>query len=87
MLFTIFNSNATNSVRAAISVIKNCKAEGFKISPLIRFKNSERKQILNNNFLEKQLGSVKQKISVTTKKYGKCPKKLEKVYDKWIKYK
>lgn len=43
----IFNTNTSNSVRAAITVVRSDNANGFKLTPLIRFKQTERKELLN----------------------------------------
>ena len=52
--YGIFNTNTANSVRAAVSVLKKDEnKKGFRISPLIRFKNEEREKLLNNRVLEK----------------------------------
>ena len=45
----IFNTNTANSVRASITVLKKDDAlKGFKVSPLIRFKNEEREKLLKH---------------------------------------
>ncbi len=41
----IFNTNTSNSVRAAITVVKKGNADGFRLTPLIRFKSTERKDL------------------------------------------
>ena len=51
--YGIFNSNTSNSVRAAITVVENKpNIQGFRLSHLIRFKTQERTQLLNNKTLE-----------------------------------
>ena len=43
----IFNNNTANSVRAAITLLKKSDdKKGFKITPMIRFKNEERNKLL-----------------------------------------
>lgn len=49
----IFNSNNTNSVRASISIIR--EGTGIYLSEFIRFKNDERKILLNKNYLKNLL--------------------------------
>lgn len=62
----IFNSNASNGVRASISYLvkktPNSKQKGFKLSHLIRFKSSERAKVLNIKYLQKQLGKKYQNL-------------------------
>ena len=49
----IFNTNTANSVRAAITVLNSSEQKkGFRISPMIRFKNEERKNLLKCDVLE-----------------------------------
>ena len=41
----IFNTNTANSVRAAITVLnRSGTLKGFRVSPMIRFKNEERRR-------------------------------------------
>jgi len=56
----IFNTNTANSVRAAITVLNKNEIKGFRVSPLIRFKNEQRNIILNSSFLEGLLPDNKQ---------------------------
>ena len=79
----VFNSNTSNSVRASITVVDN-KNKGFRLSPLIRFKNIERKKLLNCNTLESTLSSKFQIVNKSNKMYRKCDKSLEEIYDCWI---
>lgn len=82
----IFNTNTSNSVRAAITVIKGeseKKYRGFQISPLIRFKAIERDRLLQNEALESFLTSKRQQVSDTQKMYVKCDGLLEEVFEKW----
>lgn len=81
----IFNTNTGNSVRAAITVFKkNSSNNGFKISPLIRFKNEERKQLLQNEILEKMLGAESQIVDNEHPRFKKIFKELTNIYDLWI---
>lgn len=83
--YGIFNSNTSNSVRAAITVVKNESSEkGFKLTPLIRFKNNERKGLLNSKFLENFISDKVQLINYQHTAYAKCNKELQNIFDKWI---
>lgn len=79
----IFNSNVSNSVRAAISVI-NKKERGFRISPLIRFKNEERDRLLNNDLLENTLSENYQIVDNNKKQFAKVDKDLNHLFDDWV---
>lgn len=79
----IFNTNTSNSVRAAITVVDN-KGKGFNLSPLIRFKNEERKTLLRNHILESTLSEKKQIVDKNNKAYIKCPKDLEAINNAWM---
>ncbi|BAQ54469.1 N-6 DNA methylase [Mycoplasmopsis arginini] len=82
--FGTFNSNTTNSVRAAITVsIKNKNNPGYKISPFIRFKNSERKDLLNVNLLENLLPNVKQIVNKNNTKFIKVDSSLNELLNTW----
>ena len=81
----IFNSNTSNSVRASITVLKNKdNIKGFRLTPLIRFKNEERKNIINNDILYNYLSSDYQIVTKENNKYYKCFPTLESLYKKWI---
>lgn len=77
----IFNTNTSNSVRAAITVIRKNNSDGFKLTPLIRFKSTERKELLHCEVLESFLSPNRQKISYNTPMYYKCFKELQPLYD------
>ncbi len=77
----IFNTNTSNSVRAAISVVRKGNSEGFKLTPLIRFKAQERKDLLRCQTLEGFLSPKRQKISSARPMYYKCFKELQPLYD------
>lgn len=81
----IFNSNSTNSVRAAITVVENKEnIVGFKLSPLIRFKTEERKELLKNNVLESLINDYEyQYISNKNRNYYKCFKELNAIFNAW----
>jgi len=80
----IFNSNTSNSVRAAITVADSTgKSRGFRVSPLIRFKSAERNELLNNIVLESFLPDDRQLISDKNPMYCKCHKNLTKVLKSW----
>ena len=81
----IFNTNTANSVRAAITVVdSNLKNTGFRVSPLIRFKNEERKELLKCEVLEKTLSSNKQIISDRDSTFKKIDGDLYDIYEKWV---
>lgn len=77
----IFNTNTSNSVRAAITVVRKDNEAGFKLTPLIRFKSIERKNLLQCKMLESFLSPNKQKISLDTPMFYKCFKELQPLYD------
>jgi len=82
----IFNSNTTNSVRAAITVVENKKGQrGFRTSPLIRFKNEERSNLLKTEVLEKFVDDKYQIIDQDNQMYYKCAKELNTVWSSWRK--
>lgn len=69
----VFNSNTANGVRASILVFNKSVTKGYHLTHLIRFKNDERKQILNVDYLHEQLGSLVQDLTRPLK----CFKELE----------
>lgn len=77
----IFNTNTSNSVRAAITVVRKNNSDGFRLTPLIRFKSSERKDLLQCKTLEGFLSPKRQKISPNKPMYYKCFKELQPLYD------
>ncbi len=81
----IFNSNTSNSVRAAITVVKNDNPiKGFRLTPLLRFRTDERTVLLNCNVLE---CFISDKVQIVDKKhpnYSKCHKELQNIYDSWL---
>lgn len=82
----IFNSNTANSVRAAITVFnKSENVHGYKISPLIRFKNAEREKVLCVDVLERTLPDELQCITRGNKPFKKVHKDLLEVYELWVK--
>lgn len=82
----IFNTNTSNSVRAAITVVENKKdIKGFKLTPLIRFKNEERCDLLKVDVLESFLDDKYQIIDNQHPMYSKCFKSLADVWEKWHK--
>lgn len=79
-----FNTNTANSVRAAITVLnKSDELKGFKISPLIRFKNEERTRLLNIEVLEKTLPENYQIADVNHPQFEKVDKNLYQLFAKW----
>lgn len=80
----IFNTNNTNSVRAAITVVENkSNRNGFKISPLIRFKNTEREELLKTSILNQYIPNVYQLVDDQNKAYYKCFTSLIPLREKW----
>lgn len=80
----IFNSNTSNSVRAAITVVDSReKNMGFRVTPLIRFKSSERSELLDNTALESFLPDDRQILSGKKTMYCKCHKNLTNVLKRW----
>lgn len=80
----IFNSNTSNSVRAAITVF-NKTSKGYRLTPLIRFKNIERKELLNNDVLEKFLCTEIQTVNLKNTMFFKCDKTLIDIFKIWNK--
>ena len=73
----IFNSNTANSVRAAITYMSKSLPKGFQTTPMIRFKNTERK------FMFENLDSlVSNTVYKNSKPWLKIPKPLENFVDK-----
>lgn len=80
----IFNTNSTNSVRASITIVESIKEkQGFRISPLIRFKSEERERVLNKDVLMKLLPETRQRITTDQRMYYKVFKELEPIYKQW----
>lgn len=71
----VFNSNTSNSVRAAITLIDKNK-HGFRLSPMIRFKSEERIKLFSD--IESLLG---EKIYTQPYVWTKIPKTLEELVD------
>lgn len=81
----IFNTNTANSVRAAITVVQNKeKYKGFRLTPLIRFKTEERKQLLESKVLEGFIANRYQMVDKNNKSFSKCHKELQDIYDTWL---
>ena len=80
----IFNTNTANSVRAAITVLyKSEEKKGFRISPLIRFKNEERKRLLDIDLLESSLPNSYQIVDSTKKQFEKVEKGMYSLFSDW----
>lgn len=80
----VFNSNTSNSVRAAITVVENKdNYHGFRLTPLIRFKNEERKKLLKTDILESYIGETYQLVSKENPMYNKCFKELVDIWTNW----
>lgn len=83
----IFNTNKANSVRAAITVVENRDGlNGFRTTPLIRFKKTERKKLLTNEVLESFINDKYQIVSEDAPMYLKCAKQLNIIWDAWQTY-
>lgn len=81
----IFNTNTSNSVRAAITVVKNNNNQkGFRLTPLIRFKNEERKKLLVCEVLEEFLSNKYQLVDKNNTSFSKCHKELQDIYETWM---
>ena len=81
----IFNTNTANSVRAAITVLKkNSCYKGFKVTPLIRFKNEQRAELLRCDILESLLNEEIQIVDSKNQMFKKVFKKLNGIYSDWI---
>lgn len=80
----IFNTNTANSVRAAITVFnKDSKLHGFKITPLIRFKNEQRSELLKCSVLEELLNEEIQLVDDGNPMFKKIFNKLNGVFNDW----
>lgn len=82
----IFNSNTANSVRAAITTFNKCGIKkGFRITPLIRFKNEQRKDLLKTGVLENMLASDYQVVDKPSDSFKKIERGLQNIYNDWVK--
>ncbi len=80
----IFNSNTSNAVRAAITVVQNrtdCK--GFRFSHLIRFKAIEREKLIQCETLENTVGKTYQQVDQRNSMFSKCDVRLEQLFLRW----
>lgn len=83
--YGVFNTNTANSVRASITVFQqSAELKGLKVSPLIRFKNEERKRLLNADVLENVLPDFQQIIDSNHKQFAKIDKSLYQLFNSWI---
>lgn len=81
----IFNTNTANSVRAAISIFnKSNDKKGYRVTPLIRFKNVERNKVLNCKSLEAMLNPEIQKIDSCNSSFKKIEPSMNTLYKIWI---
>lgn len=82
----IFNSNTANSVRAAITTFNRCEIKkGFRVTPLIRFKNEQRMDLLKTEVLENMLANDYQVIDKPSDTFKKIERGLQNIYDDWVK--
>lgn len=66
----IFNTNTANGVRASILVFNSSlDLNGYRLTHLIRFKTSERKEVLSLSYLKMQLGNRRQNLTLPLKCY------------------
>lgn len=80
----IFNSNSSNSVRSAFTVVENKEnTKGFKCSPLLRFRSQDRAFLLQREVLESFIGTQYQTIHSSQKRFTKCFLELEGVLNTW----
>lgn len=80
----IFNTNTANSVRAAITVYEKSDNKGYRISPLIRFKNEQRDVVLKCEVLEQLLPCELQIVNKSNKYFKKVYKELLPLYNSWV---
>ena len=81
----VFNSNTTNSVRASITVFSGGNAvKGFRVSPLIRFKNSERHNVFDVKALDGVIPSVPQVSVDGDSGFAKIDRRLEDLFYRWV---
>lgn len=81
----VFNSNTSNAVRAAITVVENKEGiRGFRVSPLLRFSTSEREQVLDIEVLNSFIGPSYQIVSEKNEKYYKCFNSILPLYKNWV---
>lgn len=80
----IFNTNTANSVRAAVTVLHRSSEEsGFRVSPLIRFKNRERNSVLKCDVLEKTLPDRRQLVGGRNTMFAKVGRKHYGIFEAW----
>ena len=79
--FGIFNSNETNSTRAAITIIEPDK-KGFQVAPFIRFRADDRAEVLTNEFLTNLLPDNIQNNGDAV--LYRIEKGTEEIVNKWI---
>ncbi|WP_029513330.1 N-6 DNA methylase [Mycoplasmopsis primatum] len=78
----IFNTNNANGVRASITSLKRktqSKNSGFKLTHLIRFRTSQRKDIINLDFLRSKLGTEIQKLNKPLKAFKELEPMIREV--------
>lgn len=81
----VFNTNTANSVRAAFTVLHQSDTQfGFRISPLIRFKNEERNALLQCAVLEGLLPDDYQIVDERRDMFEKVGRDLKEIFDAWV---
>lgn len=81
----VFNTNTANSVRAAITVFnRDSITKGFKVSPLIRFKNNQRNELLIAKKLDSLLPDKYQVINKKNTMFKKIDNQFEEIFNSWV---
>ena len=75
----IFNTNTANGVRAAITSIQKSEQPGFNLTHLIRFKTSQRSDVITLDFLRSKLGTTVQDLSYPLKVFKELEPMVEKI--------
>lgn len=75
------------AVRAAITVVENrqTRGDGFRLSPLIRFRAAERRRTLTCAALESLLGTERQTVTETNPRFAQVGNNLESLFSVWRK--
>ena len=82
----IFNSNTSNSVRTAITIVKKDeKGKGFQVTPLLRFNAEERDKLIHKDILKEYIGNKYQKVSDENQMYYKCFNELLPIFEAYLK--
>lgn len=82
----IFNTNSANGVRASITSLKRNGHNGFKLSHLIRFRNDQRSEVINLEFLRSKLGTNVQMLNQPIKAFKELEPMVNEITDGEVKY-